>query len=66
MRFFPLNKINQYRKASSKDVPDIVDLKFPSELKDGDAAKNEILVFVLDDDPDFYAGLKYPFTPIFF
>ena len=59
MRFFPLNKINQYRKASSKDIPDIVDLKFPSELKDGgDDAKNEILVFVLDDDPDFMQVLN--------
>ena len=58
MRFFPLSKINQYRKASSKDIPDVVDIKFPSELKEGDPADNEILVFVLDDDPDFMQALN--------
>ncbi len=53
MRFFPLSKISQLRKASSKNVPDVVDIKFPSELKDGDQTEREVLIFIVDDDPGF-------------
>ncbi|MEP2771382.1 MAG: response regulator [Fulvivirga sp.] len=48
MPLFSLSKVDKYRNQRSKSDEDIIDIKFPVELK-----PIELLVFVVEDDPVF-------------
>ena len=48
MSLFSLSKVDKYRNQNSKSTEDIIDLKFPAELKPKD-----LLVYVVEDDPSF-------------
>lgn len=48
MSLFSLSKVDKYRNQRSKSDEDIIDIKFPAELK-----PIELLVYVVEDDPTF-------------
>lgn len=48
MPLFSLSKVDKYRNQRSKSDEDIIDIKFPAELK-----PIELLVYVVEDDPVF-------------
>ncbi len=48
MPLFSLSKVDKYRNQRSKSDEDIIDIKFPAELK-----PLELLVYVVEDDPTF-------------
>ena len=65
MRFF-LSKIDKYRFETSKGLPDVIDIRFPSELSQEKAVKSDFLVFVVDDDPHFMQAINTHFSNLTF
>lgn len=62
-RFF-LSKVDEYRNTQPQGA-DIIKLKFPSELKDIPASKkDDLLVFVVDDDPFFLQIINTHFSKL--
>lgn len=56
MSIFKLSKIDRFRQSQSSQNEEIIDIKFPSELKSRTietTSKNDLLIFVVDDDPVF-------------
>lgn len=62
---FSLSKVDDYRNTRSPQN-DIIRIKFPSELVDIREAdkKEELLVFVVDDDPHFLQILNTHFSKL--
>lgn len=61
MSIFRLSKIDRFRQSTNSQNEEIIDIKFPSELKSRtidsnskkDVLQNDLLIFVVDDDPVF-------------
>ena len=66
MPFFSLSKVDHYRNSQSKNVPDVIDIKFPSEIKEVDMDTHELLIFIVDDDPKFMQILNTHFSKLRF
>ncbi|UII33193.1 response regulator [Fulvivirga ulvae] len=61
---FSLSKVDNYRNTRSPQN-DIIRIKFPSELVDTkEVQKEELLVFVVDDDPHFLQILNTHFNKL--
>ncbi|MDX1629274.1 MAG: hypothetical protein R3345_11280, partial [Fulvivirga sp.] len=56
---FSLSKVDRYRSERNKSEKDIIDIKFPTELK-----PQELLVFIADDDPYFLQILNTHFSKL--
>lgn len=59
MSIFSLSKADKYRMKQSKSDSDLIDIKFPAELK-----PVELLVFVVEDDPSFMQLLNTHFSKL--
>jgi len=59
MPFFSLSKVDKYRSDNNKSVEDIIDIKFPAELK-----PKELLIFVVEDEPEFLQILNTHFSKL--
>ena len=73
MPFFSISKVDKYRQNQEQDRDDIIDIKFPSELKNSKkealeklspSSNKEILIFVVDDDPVFMQILNTHFDKL--
>lgn len=61
---FSLSKVDDYRNTQQANR-DIIRIKFPSELKDiPRSKKDDILVFVVDDDPSFLQIINTHFSKL--
>lgn len=61
---FSLSKVDNYRNTRSPQN-DIIHLKFPSEITPAkETPKEELLVFVVDDDPHFLQILNTHFSKL--
>jgi len=59
MSRFSLSKVDKYRSQRSKSDEDIIDLKFPAELR-----PDELLVYIVEDDPSFLQILNTHFSKL--
>lgn len=59
MSRFSLSKVDRYRNQRSRSDEDIIDLKFPAELK-----TDELLIFIVEDDPSFLQILNTHFSKL--
>lgn len=59
MSRFSLSKVDRYRNQRSKSDEDIIELKFPAELK-----TDELLIFIVEDDPSFLQILNTHFSKL--
>ncbi len=66
MPLFSFSKIDRYRQAQEARSKDIIDIKFPSELSEDDQQieAKELLVFIVDDDPNFMQILNTHFSKL--
>ncbi|ELR69139.1 hypothetical protein C900_05419 [Fulvivirga imtechensis AK7] len=62
---FSLSKVDEYRNTQQA-TGDIIHIKFPSELEDSNTAprQEELLVFVVDDDPFFLQIINTHFSKL--
>lgn len=59
MSRFSLSKVDRYRNQRSRTDEDIIDIKFPAELK-----TKELLIFIVEDDPSFLQILNTHFSKL--
>lgn len=59
MSRFSLSKVDRYRNQRSRTDEDIIDIKFPAELK-----TRELLIFIVEDDPSFLQILNTHFSKL--
>lgn len=61
---FSLSKVDSYRITQSRQ-DDIINIKFPSEIQEEKTSKKEdLLVFIVDDDPHFLQILNTHFSKL--
>lgn len=69
MPFFAFSKVDKYRNSKSNLQEDVIDLDFPNDMMDDTPEKKsnpnqELLIFVVDDDPFYMQILNTHFSKL--
>ncbi|MTI20938.1 response regulator [Fulvivirga sp. RKSG066] len=59
MSLFSLSRVDKLRNQHKKSDQDIINIKFPSELK-----PQELLIYIVEDDPSFLQQLNTHFSKL--
>ena len=63
MKQFTLSKIEQYRQKNRLSS-EVIDIQFPNEKQEDPQPSDDLLVFIVDDDPHFMQILNTHFSKI--